>query len=191
MSSIQSAEDAALLLCQQHPEPEHNAGADGPPLNLTAGEEPDGSDAGDEAGVQLPSRSSVRSMRVRPTPKAGANAATTVGAAYAAAAVNLDKMLLHNARSHKTGRSSMQRSTQWSTPSGATEPGAWSTYHLGRRCRTPRFSASVSMGQTAPSAGTSGAMSPGATRRRTLSTTKRYGRLRRVTLRSAQCSRHA
>jgi len=97
---IQDAMDAARRLCQQpsgSDEPESDGGPDS--AELSAGCEctvaPTG---GAEPGGSLPSRSSVRSLRLRPMSTARADSAVSAGEAYASVPVKTYKMLIHQAR---------------------------------------------------------------------------------------------
>jgi len=96
--AIEDAVDAARRLFQQ-PSGSDDPDSDG---ELDAVEDSAGSGGADapsggvEPGGPLPSRSRVRSPRVRPTPTARAYMAVSAGEAYAAVSVNPDK--IHQAR---------------------------------------------------------------------------------------------
>ena len=98
--AIEDAVDAARRLCPQpsgSDEPESDGGPDAIEDSADSGRA-DAPMGGAEPGGGLPSRSSVRSLRVRPTPTARDDMAVSTGESYAAVSVNPDKMLIYQAR---------------------------------------------------------------------------------------------
>ena len=92
--------ESARRLCQRpsgSDEPESDEGTDAPEDSTRGG----GTEAlfgGAEPGGGLPSRSSVRSLRVCPKLTARADMAVSAGDSYAAVSANADKMLIYQAR---------------------------------------------------------------------------------------------
>jgi len=98
--AIEDAVDATRRLCQQ-PSGSDERESDGGPDAVEDSADSGGADTpvgGAEPGGPLPSRSSVRSLRVCPTPTARADTAVSAGETYAAVSVCPDKMLIHQAR---------------------------------------------------------------------------------------------